>query len=119
MPPAQPKSIPEVLADLVDLVKTYAKQETVDPLKPLGTYLKFGVPGGLLVGLGGCFLALGLLRGLQRIEWFGGGPSFLPYVIVVVALGAWSALLVRKITARPDPVARPRVEAVDPEGSEA
>jgi hypothetical protein len=84
--PPQPKAIPQILQELWELLKAYARQETVDPLKGLGRYLGFGVGGSLLVGLGGLFLSLSLLRGLQKFDVFEGGLSFLPYVIVLVAL---------------------------------
>lgn len=86
MAPPQPKAVPQILQELWELLKAYARQETVDPLKGLGRYLGFGVGGSLLVGLGGLFLSLSLLRGLQKFDVFDGGLSFLPYVIVLVAL---------------------------------
>lgn len=105
MAASPPKSIPEIFSDLWELLKAYAKQETVDPLKPLGSKLKFGVPGGFLLAFGGFFLALGLLRGLQQIEQMQGFWSFGPYFVVAVALGLWSWLLYRMITKKPAPVA--------------
>lgn len=86
MAPPQPKAVPQILQELWELLKAYARQETVDPLKGLGRFLGFGVAGALLVGLGGLFLALSLLRLLQRFEVFTGTWSWAPYLIVLIAL---------------------------------
>ena len=53
------------ISGVVDLVKTYAKQETVDPLKNAGRFLGFGAIGAVLLGIGLSLLALGLLRLVQ------------------------------------------------------
>lgn len=86
MAPPQPKAVPQILQELWELLKAYARQETVDPLKGLGRFLGFGIAGALLVGLGGLFLALSLLRLLQRFEVFTGTWSWAPYLIVLIAL---------------------------------
>lgn len=72
--------------DVTDLVKSYASQELVDPLKALGRFLGFGVAGAVLLGLGIMLLAVGLLRLLQveLADTFDGNWSFVPYAIVVV-----------------------------------
>jgi hypothetical protein len=61
----QVQALPNQGKELVDLVVTYTKQETVDPLKRLGKTVAFGVAGAMLVGIGGVFLALSALRALQ------------------------------------------------------
>ncbi len=78
--------------ELKDLVVSYAKQETVDPLKTLGRYLGFGIAGAVLIGTGWVFALLALLRGLQQIEFFnepgeidGGRYGWLAYVITALA----------------------------------
>jgi hypothetical protein len=73
------------ISGVVDLVKTYAKQETVDPLKNAGRFLAFGAIGAILLGIGLILIALGLLR-LVQTEFDNlarGGWSFLPYLIVL------------------------------------
>lgn len=73
--------------DVIDVVTTYAKQETVEPLKRAGRYVGFGAAGGLLTGIGSSLLLLGLLRFVQS-EWSRsarGGLSWLPYLITLVA----------------------------------
>ena len=87
-----------------DLVKAYAVQETADPLKGLGRYLKFGVPGAILIGLGLFFLALAGLRGLQQFDTFNGGADgtgwfvWAPYAIVFVVAVAILGLLGSRIS---------------------
>ena len=82
------KSITEVVTELKELTISYAKQETVDPLRGLGRYVGFGIGGSfvLAIGLGMCGLAL--LRFLQTETgtWFTGNLNWLPYVITFVAL---------------------------------
>lgn len=71
------------------MLVSYAKQETTEPLKVLGAYLKFGVPGAISLFLSGLFVSMGVLRLLQGIEKFAGGGkgSLVPY------LGAFGALI--------------------------
>lgn len=78
------------LRGLVELVRDYAKQETLDPLKRLGRYLGLGVAGAVLIGLGVVFLAMAGLRALQTEtgSTFTGSWSWAPYLIVVVGMGA-------------------------------
>lgn len=83
------KSIPEIVQELWELLRDYAKQEMVDPVKDLGRYLKWGLTGVVLLTLGIFFLALGALRALQTQtgDLFDDGMlSSVPYLIVVVAL---------------------------------
>lgn len=96
-------------SEVKDLVVGYAKQETVDPLRTLGRYLGFGIPGALAVGIGCVFLLLGLLRGLQEIDFFvdasevnGGTWSFLPYLITLAVAFVMIALAGLAISRDPD-----------------
>jgi hypothetical protein len=84
---AKAESVGTEARELVDLVVAYAKQETVDPLKKLGKRTAFGVLGSLLLGVGGIFLGLALLRGLQtETDSFHAYLSWLPYAIVMSVL---------------------------------
>jgi hypothetical protein len=91
-----PKSLPTLAVELKDLVVTYAKQETLEPIKGLGRFIAFGVAGSLLLAFGLVLLTLAVLRVLQEElpETFDGNWSFAPYLIafvfciVVVALAA-------------------------------
>jgi uncharacterized membrane protein YidH (DUF202 family) len=100
VPEPQSKSIPEVSNELWALTKTYAKQETVDPLKGVGRYLAFGAIGAVLIGMGVVLLMLAGLRALQTETGTAltGNWSWLPYVIVLVVAAALVLLAVSRIT---------------------
>ena len=82
---------------MVNLVKTYAMQETIEPLKPVGKFLMYGVAGAALMGVGILLLALALLRGLQTVDFFEGNFSILAYGIVSLVVLALAGLLGRSI----------------------
>ena len=81
------KSLPSEVTELWDLVRGYAKQETIEPLKGIGRYLAFGVAGSLSLGVGVVLLTIAGLRALQTEtgDAFDGNWSFVPYLIVLVA----------------------------------
>jgi hypothetical protein len=70
---------------VIDLVKQYAKQETLGPLKGAGRWMAFGAAGSFLFGLGIVLLVLGVLR-LVQTEFagtFDGGWSWVPYLVAL------------------------------------
>lgn len=91
------KSIPQVATELWELATSYAKQETIDPLKGLGRFLGFGVGGAIALGVGVVLLLLAGLRALQTETGttFTGSLSWAPYLIavaiglVLIALALW------------------------------
>jgi hypothetical protein len=98
LPPAEPKSTPETISELKDLLVDYAKQETIVPLKGLGRYLGLGIPGAILVSLGLVFLALSGLRAMQsETTVFDGRWSWAPYLIVLVGLALVIAISIAAI----------------------
>jgi hypothetical protein len=93
------KSLPALARDLWQLVVTYLKQETIEPLKTLGRFLAMGVIGSVLLSVGLVLLLLSALRALQtefgtpfEDDW-----SFVPYVITLVLSAAVAGLAVRAI----------------------
>jgi hypothetical protein len=87
------------ITEIVDLLKGYAKQETVDPLRNVGRYLGFGLGGGFLLALGFILLLIGLLRLLQtETDAFDGNWSFVPYVIVVLVGAIIAGLYASRIS---------------------
>ena len=100
----QEKTPVENVQEVFDLVKAYAIQETAKPLSGVGRYLKFGVPGALMLGLGFFFLALAGLRGLQNVESFNGGDDgigwfvWVPYGIVFLVAAMILGFLATRIT---------------------
>ena len=96
--PPQRKKPADHIAELKDLVVGYAKQETIDPLKTLKSYLLWGIGGAFFVGGGSFFILLGILRGMQSYSPFAGNRgawSLLPYAatliagFVIIALAVW------------------------------
>jgi hypothetical protein len=94
------KGMGEVVADLWQLVRDYAKQETIDPLKSIGRFVAFGVGGALSLGLGLLLLTLALLRALQNETGahLTGSWNFVPYLVTLVVAALAAALAVRAIT---------------------
>lgn len=83
--------------DLQKMLVSYAKQETIEPLKTLGNYLKWGILGALCMFLGAFFLGLGVLRLLQTETgsvFSRTGASGVPYLITIVVLALGIAALV-------------------------
>jgi phosphatidylglycerophosphate synthase len=96
---AKQKTISEIAAELFELLKAYASQETIGPLKTLGAYVGWGAGGSLLFALGMFFLGLSLLRVLQTETGgtFDGFWSWAPYAIVAAVLVVVIAVAVRRI----------------------
>ncbi len=90
-------SLGNELEELRTLVTAYAKQETVEPLKNLGRYLKFGLPGAVLMGTGLFLVCLSVLRALQTQTGghLTGSLSWVPYFLTVVVLVLVIFVLVR------------------------
>jgi hypothetical protein len=99
VPDTQAKPIGEVVNELWELTKGYAKQETVDPLKGVGRYLAYGVAGSLLLGIGVILLMLSGLRALQTETGTAltGNWSWVPYLIVLVGGAALIGLALSRI----------------------
>ncbi|MCU1355250.1 MAG: hypothetical protein JWM89_668 [Acidimicrobiales bacterium] len=94
------KGVAEVVTDLWQLVRDYAKQETIDPLKSLGRFLAWGIGGTLLLSLGLVFTSLAILRGLQTETGahLTGSYTWVPYLAALVVDIVVIALAVRAIS---------------------
>jgi len=92
--------IPGALSDLKDLAVSYAKQETIDPLRGLGRFVGLGVAGSLLLGVGVSLLGLAGLRALQTEtgSTFTGNWSWAPYLIAFALLLGLAAVAGNAIT---------------------
>ena len=87
------------LGEVIEYVKAYAQQETVEPLKGIGRWIAWGAVGAVSLGLGLSLLLLGLLRLIQT-EWESiaeGGSSWVPYLIVLAVTVALLALTLMRI----------------------
>ncbi len=80
------KSPQETVSELLTLTKTYAMQETVEPVKGLGKFVGFGLGAALLGSIGIIVLLLSVLRVLQT-ETGGhltGSLTWVPYLVTLV-----------------------------------
>ena len=79
--------------DLVESVKTYARQETLGPLKGAARWVAVGTLAATSLGLAMVFLALAVLRISQDLggQALDGSWSFVHYLITffVVSLLVW------------------------------
>jgi hypothetical protein len=72
------------LAELIELVRAYAKQETIGELRGTGRWLAWGAVGGISILLGLLFTLIGVLRLLQSTVFDGSTAfSWIPYFIVL------------------------------------
>ena len=88
--------------DLQEMLVSYAKQETVEPLKTLGRYLGAGLGGAVLTFLGVMFVGLGVLRLLQSetgdtFEGLG-FMSLIPYLGSIFAMSLIVLVLARALS---------------------
>ena len=73
------------IGEVIDLVRDYAKQETLGPLKGAGRWLLLGTIGSIFLGLGLLLVLVAILRLLQtETSAFDGAFSWVPYAIVFV-----------------------------------
>jgi hypothetical protein len=92
------KSFGALMTELWELLVGYVKQETIEPLKGLGRFLGWGVPGAIVATLGLVLLVFAGLRATQTEASFSGHLSWLPYLIVIVGAGVIVGLAVRAVT---------------------
>ena len=93
------KGIPALAAELWQLVVSYLRQETLDPLKGLLRFLGYGILGSALLSIGLLLWLLALLRALQTEtgSHLTGNLSWLPYLISLAVGGVVALLAVRAI----------------------
>ena len=86
------------IGQVIELVKEYARQETLGPIKGAGRWLAAGAAGAVLLGTGCVFLVLGVLRMVQNEfgrSFRGSWVTMLPYLfafvasLAVVGVAAW------------------------------
>ena len=89
--PGQHEGVREVIEDLWQLIKDYAKQEMVDPLLMLKRFFAFGIGGALALCLGLGFGTLAIIRALQEQtgDHLTGSLEWVPYLAgFLFALGS-------------------------------
>ncbi len=94
----------EQLADTVQMLKEYARQETLDPVKTAGKWIGFGVLGAVMIGFATGMLTLGIMR-MAQTEWpdaFGGRwMKLLPYLFGLLLCVVVALLALRRINKDP------------------
>jgi hypothetical protein len=85
-PPSRPRRDTDTasVGEVIDLVRNYALQETVGPLKGAGRWLAMGAAGAALMGLGASIFVLGILR-LVQTEWVRSSTGLLSWVAYLIA----------------------------------
>ncbi len=90
----------EGVQEIRELVVGYARQETVEPLKRLGTYLAWGLSGAFCLFLGTMFLSVGTLRLGQSLDVFTGSSwaSLAPYGMALGVLLLVTVVLIMALS---------------------
>jgi uncharacterized membrane protein len=85
----------------VELVKAYARQETVDQFKGMARWLGYGIVGAICVAIGVVLLVTGVLRLVQHYgdDVFYGVWSIVPYLIALVVCLVVVALALSRVKA--------------------
>lgn len=98
------QSTGDQLNETVQLVKEYALQETVAPLKTAGRWIGLGLVGSVLIGMATFFLSLGLLRLVQTEfpdAFDGRWTKLLPYLFALVLCIVVIVLALSRINKQP------------------
>lgn len=96
------RSAPDHVTDLVDSVKQYAKQETLDPIRGAARWVAVGTLASLSLGLALVFFALAILRLSQYLggDTLSASWSFVHYFITFIVVSALVALSLSRIQQR-------------------
>jgi hypothetical protein len=90
---------PTSVTGVIDMVKAYALQETLGPLKGAGKWLAMGVAGAASLGIGLSLIVLGVLRLIQA-EWryaADGALSWIPYLVALLVAVGFAAIAITRI----------------------
>ena len=89
------------ITNTVELVKEYARQETLGHLKGIGRWVGYGIVGATSLAIGIVLLVVGLLRLLQDVgdDTFDGFWSIVPYLIALVVCALVVALALSRVQA--------------------
>lgn len=90
------------VTDLVESVKQYARQETIEPLRGAARWVAVGSLAALSLGLAMVFLALAVLRLSQDLggTTLDGAWSFTHYLITLIVVSILVALSFSRISQR-------------------
>jgi hypothetical protein len=96
------RKAPDHVTDLVDCVKQYAKQETIDPIRGAARWVAVGTIASVSLGLALTFFALAILRLSQYLggETLAASWSFLHYLITFVVVSVFVAVSLSRVQQR-------------------
>jgi len=92
---AEPREIPELTTELIDMSRDYLRQETIEPAKALGKHAGLGFGGAFLFSLGALAFVFGLYALLRMVlpqtDWYEVLARFLTFVgaLIVAGLVGW------------------------------
>jgi hypothetical protein len=92
---AQIQDIPRLVAEFYELARSYLLQETVEPAKKLGHFAGFSLGAAALWAVALILLSVAGLRAVYSALPDGPYWEALGYLILVVVLAVFMALLVR------------------------
>jgi len=103
--PERPPSRSEVtdpIVDLVDSVKSYARQETIDPIRGAARWVLVGTLAAASLGIALVMFTLGVLRLSQDLggQALDGSWSFVHYVIALVVVSCMVAASLGRINSK-------------------
>jgi hypothetical protein len=84
-----PREIPELTSELIDMSREYLRQETIEPAKRLGKHAGMGLGGAAVLGLGAIFVIWGLYNALTM--WLPEGEWWVVLSRLITALTAAGA----------------------------
>ena len=92
----------EQVSDIVDTVKAYARQETIEPLRGAARWVAVGTLASLSLGLGMILLAMAILRLSQDLggTTLDGSWSFVHYLITCLIMAVLAAVAIQRISQR-------------------
>lgn len=94
--PTRTMSSADRVADVVETVKQYARQETVEPIRGAARWVGVGTVASLCLGISMLYAALAVLRASQDLGGtaLDGAWSFVHYLVTVVVLAVlvWVAV---------------------------
>ena len=82
----EPREIPQLTTELIDMSREYLRQETLEPAKRLGKTAGMGLGGAAAISFGAFFLVLALYSGLKM--WLPSGVWWVVLARFVTALAA-------------------------------
>lgn len=97
------KPVPtDQVTDIVDSVKAYARQETIEPLRGAARWVAVGTLAAVSLGLSMVFAALAVLRLSQDLggTTLDGSWSFVHYLITLVVVSALVGVSYSRISQR-------------------